>query len=211
MKYLCFLFVLIGMSGCSLSPIHEDLLSTYHLTTSNTRVTQCQHQGDSKVFDTNSINETLMLSPMEMNPGFDTSSMMYSYGSQPNKLYHFANNMWVAPPAQMLLPLMAMAIQQQCAYKAVVIPPYIGISDKVLSTRLLYMKQNFSDKQHSEVEAAIEATLIDSRSHKVLWTRVFRQTEPNAGSNPASGVHAMNRLVHDLLSKIAGVVKIGVS
>jgi cholesterol transport system auxiliary component len=208
MKYLCYFFILIGMSGCSLSPIHEDPLSTYHLTASGKPAKACD---SAKVFATNSVNETLMLSPMEVNPGFDTSSMMYSYASQPNKLYHFANNVWVAPPAQMLLPLMAMAIQQQCAYKAVVIPPYIGISDEVLSTRLLYLKQNFSDKQHSEVEAAIEATLIDSRSHKVLWTRVFSQTEPNAGSNPASGVHAMNRLVHDLLSKIAGVVKIGVS
>ncbi len=206
MKYILCIFIIIGINGCSLAPIHEDNLSTYSLVANNLP----GQMPSAAMFKTNSVDETLMLTAMDSNPGFDTQNIVYSYSSQPYKLYHYANNVWVSPPAQMLLPQLALAIQNQHEYKAVVIPPYVGVSDIILSTRLLYLKQKFIDKQHSQIVGAIEATLIDSKSHKVLWTKRFQQTVDGAGANPASGVHAANVLVNDLLRKIAAFVRINV-
>lgn len=133
-------------------------------------------------------------------PGFDTNHMIYE--PLPFNLRHYANHEWAAPPAQMLMPLLAQAIRNQGYFKAVVTVPYAGLSSYLLETQLIALKQSFL-KPVSESVLVLQATLVNSNTHRVMASRQFSVIVKAPGNDPYSGVVAANSAVKTLTQQVA--------
>lgn len=133
---------------------------------------------------------TLLVSNPIANSGYQTSAMIYMI--TPYELKAFSNNRWVAPPAQMLLPIIVQALRQQGYFYAVVAPPFSGLTNYRLDAQLIKLQQEFF-LPTSRVRLVVQATLISNLSNKVVATRSFEVTVTAPANNPYSGVLAANR------------------
>jgi len=133
-------------------------------------------------------------------PGFDTPQM--AYVQQPYKLDYYAVNRWADTPAHMLAPLLAQALEQSGAFRAVVRTPSTVPADLKLDTEVVRLQQDFRHKP-SRVEFTLRAQLIDLHNNRVLATRVFDETENAPSENPYGGVIAANRALQRILESLS--------
>lgn len=146
---------------------------------------------------------SLLVSMPSSNPGYESSKMVYV--EIPFNLRAFAENKWVAPPAQMLLPILAQSIRNRGYFRAVVTPPFVGLTHYRLSTDLITLQQEFFQPT-SEVRLVIQATLVNQDTGKVVASQRFAVLEPAPANNPYSGVLATNRAVTEIAQKISHFV-----
>lgn len=188
--------VLVGgiLSGCSLfSPVENPPVRTYTFETLNFSTARW-HKGE----------KVLMLSAMAASPGYDSSDMIYSKNHF--LLQSYANNRWIAAPAQLLTPLLQQSLQKSGCFKDVISSPSTANGDLTLDTQLLLLRQEFLADDGSRVRLAIGVTLIDNNSHEVLAHRDFTTIVHTSQSNPASGVVAANQAARIILNRISGYV-----
>jgi len=133
-------------------------------------------------------------------PGFDTAQMTYT--RKAHALEYYANNRWADAPARMIGPLIARAVEQTGAFRAVLQPPTTVAADLRLSTELVRLQQNFSSKP-SEIELVLHVQLVDVRARVVVATRTFEATEAAPSEDPHGGVIAANRALERLLAQVA--------
>ena len=145
-------------------------------------------------------NYTLFLATMSANPGYTTSSMIYVL--HPSDLQSFATHQWTAPPAQMLLPLVAQQIESTGYFHAVIMPPFNDNTDFRLETRLVVLQQEFMQPV-SQVRCIIQAFLLNSHTHRILATQRFQIVVPAPGNNPYSGVMAADQAAYQLSVALA--------
>lgn len=143
---------------------------------------------------------TILISTPSANPGYTSSQMMYEM--VPYKLKAYANNSWVAPPAEMLLPIIAARVSAKGYFKAVATSPFTGITTYRLSTKLFKLEQDFLQPT-SKVHFVIQATLIKCATNTIVASRVFMASVPAPGNNPYSGVIAANQAAAQLTKSIA--------
>ena len=184
----------IFLSSCSLSPIKTAPISTYTITNwpKKTVVTQ-------KTIS----RQTILVTTPVASPGYESSRMIYVM--IPYQLKSFANHRWVAPPANLLLPLMANRLRAAGYFHAVVTSPFSGAAHYQLNTQLLTLQQEFLQPE-SKVRLTIEATLINTVTGRVVASRVFESVVPAPENNPYAGVLATNQAAHNVLNKIAQFV-----
>ncbi len=135
--------------------------------------------------------------------GYQSSDMLYSL--HPYQISSFATNRWVAPPADMLAPLIQQRLQASGCFRAVVTPPSSGTADIVLDTQLLQLQQEFLT-QGSRVRMAVAVTLSDTASQQVIAARRFATIVPVLADDPYAGVVAANRATQILLNDIKSFV-----
>lgn len=135
--------------------------------------------------------------------GFSGKSMLYMM--TPYRLQSYAHHEWVAPPAQMLLPIVVQALRRRNYFAAVSAPPFSGKTDYQLNTYLVELDQSFL-RPVSQVHLVVQATLVDMRSRKVVAARSFVRNQAATGNNPYSGVLAANRAASWVSRQIAGFV-----
>nr|NKB47345.1 hypothetical protein [Legionellales bacterium] len=131
--------------------------------------------------------------------GYQSKYMLYT--EQPYELKVFAKNQWIAPPAKMLLPLLAESLTNSGYFAAVMIPPYVGRNDLRVETTLLQLEQAFNASPHA-VRMALQVTVIDTRSRTVLTSQTLRTEVPTPQDNPAGGVAAANAVTQALLNRM---------
>ena len=185
-RYLAFIFIISVtclVSGCDfLSPVKTQPLSSY--TICNWHASAISHAKK-----TQSRNTLLVTTPIAA-PGYATRKMVYV--TIPFKLKAFANHDWVAPPAQLLLPLMVSALEKTRYFHAVVTTPYTGLSQFQLNTQLLMLQQEFL-KPDSNMHLMLQATLLNSSTDQVVATRLFDISVPAQENTPYGGVLAANK------------------
>lgn len=142
----------------------------------------------------------ISLSQPQAASGFQTRAMVYL--KQPSELRAYAYNRWVAPPAEMLKPLLVAALESSGAFNAVVTANSGIPGDLRLDLTLIKLHQEFFDPQ-SRIRLVLRATLIDNTEGQILASRTIEITEPAPGNDPQSGVAAANRAVQLALSEIA--------
>ncbi len=140
------------------------------------------------------------VSPPRARPGFDTPEI--AYVRKPHAIEYYANNRWAEAPARMLGPLLAQALEETGAFRAVVQPPAAVPVDLRLVTELNRVQQNF-EARPSRVEVAVHVQLLDVRSRRVLATRTFEATEDAASDDAYGGVVAANRAVARVLAQVS--------
>ncbi len=141
----------------------------------------------------------LAVSPPRAQPGFDTDRMVYV--QRPYEIEYFADNRWAEPPARMLAPLLAQALERSGAFRAVVQAPSAVAADLRLDTELVRLQQDFSTRP-SRIELTLRAQLVDLRHGRSLATREFDVTEPAPHDDPYGGVVAANQAVARMLGQL---------
>lgn len=134
--------------------------------------------------------KTLLVSLPLADPGFQTTKMVYI--NVPYKLKAFANSRWVSPPAQMILPILAQRVRHAGYFYAVVTPPFVGLTDYRLDTRLIALQQEFL-QPISQEKLVIQANLVSNRTNRVVASRRFQAIVPAQANNAYSGVLAANK------------------
>ncbi|MCX7124829.1 MAG: ABC-type transport auxiliary lipoprotein family protein, partial [Gammaproteobacteria bacterium] len=148
-------------------------------------------------------HKTLLVTTPIASPGYVSSRMIYVM--IPYQLRSFSNHAWIAPPADLLLPLIANRLRANHYFKAVVTTPFSGAANIELNTQLLTLQQEFLQPQ-SVVRLTMEATLLDTASGHVIASHVFTAVVSAPGNNPYSGVLATNQAAHNVVSQIAKFV-----
>ncbi len=179
------------LSGCNfLSPQKTPTISTYHFKIKERHYQAQTHQKD-KI--------TLIINTPTAVAGFDTRKMIYT--KKPYELNEFALNQWVAPPAEMLQPILAQKLRDTGQFHAIMSHAYGSNRQFLLKTHLIELQQNFI-KQPSQIQMTIQAELINADNNKVVSTRTFSTIQTAPQNSPYGGVVAANKAVDIILNQI---------
>ena len=148
-------------------------------------------------------NKTLLITMPTAAPGYQSSKMIYVM--VPYQLKAFSDHRWVAPPADLLMPIMANKLRTAGYFKAVVTSPFSGTATYQLNTQLLTLQQEFL-KPESCVRVRIEFTLVSVATGEVIANRVFEATVWAPENNPYSGVLAANVAINQVLDQMTTFV-----
>lgn len=180
-------FVALLLASCGLtSPVKLPAVSTYTISHSFISIPNASKTG-----------YTILMSMPVAASGYQSSDMIYVQKAY--KLKSFANNRWASPPAEMLLPLMAQRLRSYGFFKAVVTPPFSGVTNYRLDTQLLVLQQEFLHPT-SIVRMVMQATLVNNTTNRVVASRRFQVMVTAPDNNPYSGVLAANK-ASDIMSK----------
>lgn len=135
--------------------------------------------------------------------GFDSQRIIYVRTD--HQLEYFSHSEWVDPPARMLGPLMATAIEHTGAFAAVVVTPASAAGDQRLDTEIVRLQHNFQTRP-SRVQFTLRATLVDDKSRRVLASQEFSDEVAAISDSPHGGVTAANEVVQRVLDKLAQFV-----
>lgn len=184
-------FICAGLiSLCACSPIKVPNVATYSLTTLQASAqTKNSHSGS-----------TLGVGVPSASPGYEGTDMIYML--TPYELSSFALHRWVAPPAQMILPLVVQALRAKGYFKAVVSTPYSVQTNYRLDFQVLKLQQNFLLPVSRE-EVVIQVNFFNNRTNQVIASRRFSATVAAGNNTPYSGVLAANQAVARLSQQIA--------
>ena len=180
--------VLVGCSPVARVPMQKFILAPQRYVTNNAR---------------SRTRKILLINDMTANEAYSSNKMVYL--KAPFALRAFANHEWIAPPAQMLQSLIGNALIARNYFKAVVFAPFVGVSDYILSTRLLSLQQEFLAPL-SEEHLAIRVIIIKESTSQVVAEQVFQSTLPVPANNPYSGVIVANKMSDDMSNAIAQFV-----
>ena len=123
------------------------------------------------------------------------------YQLKPHNLQAYSVNRWLAPPSQMLLPLLAQSLINSNYYHAVIAAPTNVTTTYRLATRIINFYQDFTVKP-SQIVMTIQATLINNRTSRIIASQEFSVRVPAPTNNPYGGVLAANQATQQILGKI---------
>lgn len=135
--------------------------------------------------------------------GYTTDKMMYM--QTPFRLQSFSNNKWVAPPANMFLPILEQAIKNTRRFNAVVTPPFSGVTDYRLNTKILALQQEFI-RPDSQIRLIVQASLVNSKTNRVMFTQTYKTLMPTPMKTPYGGVIATSEAANKTARRIASLV-----
>lgn len=189
---------LAALSGCTaLRPSPSPATSFYTLGT----VLQPDTAKALPVATATAKAPTLLINPPHAAPGFDSPRIIYLRDA--HKLEYFALSQWVEPPARMLGPLLAGAIEKTGAFHAVVLMPGAASGELRLQTDLIRLQHEFQTRP-SQVRLTVRATLVDDKTRRVLAWQEFEAIEPADSEDAHGGVLAANRAVQRVADQLAG-------
>jgi cholesterol transport system auxiliary component len=142
---------------------------------------------------------TLVVNDPSAAAGYGTRQIAYVRTA--NQLEYFAYSQWVAPPALMLAPLLARAIERTGAFAAVVRAPTTVAGDFRVETELIRLQQDFSVAP-SRVRLTLRAVLIDIATRRVIASREFDDAAVSASEDPAGGVVAANQVAQRVATEV---------
>lgn len=143
---------------------------------------------------------TLILGLPRAVPGFDTQRMMYL--REPHKLEYFRLSEWANPPAAMLAPLAAAALERNGAFAAVVQAPTSAHGQFRLELEIVRLQQEFLTSPSRE-HFTLLAHLLDTDTRQVIAWREFDAVVPAPSDDPYGGVVAANQAVRTVLTGLA--------
>jgi cholesterol transport system auxiliary component len=132
-------------------------------------------------------------------PGYDGARMVYV--TKEYEIQFYAHHEWVAPPAQMLTPLLVEALERGGRFRAVQSPAEVVPAFR-LETEIVALQQEFALKP-SRTRFALRADLVDVAQRRVVATQEFEAAEPAPSDGPYGGVVAANHAVSRILGELA--------
>ena len=143
---------------------------------------------------------TLVVNPPHAASGFDSQRIIYV--REKHQLEYFSHSEWVDTPARMLAPLIAAAIGNSGAFRAVVLTPSAAAGDLRLDTEIVRLQHDLRT-QPSQVRFTLRAHLVENATRRVLTWREFDTVVPAASANPYGGVVAANQAVKTVLENLS--------
>jgi len=133
-------------------------------------------------------------------PGYDSTRMLYM--RRPLELEAFAFHEWVAPPAQMLSPLLLRALQQGGSFRIVLAAAAAAPTRWRLQTELLRLHQDFTQRP-SRVRLSVRVLLLNGVTRQALAQREFDIVVPAARDDPVAGAVAAQAATQQWLEAVA--------
>ena len=197
---LCALaLVLMGTAGCSgLLPKPTPLPSFYTLD----GVQQDKGSrpiGAEEARAESTLGPLLVVHPPHAAAGFDSPRIIYT--RELHRLEYFAHSEWIDTPARMLTPLIVAAVARGGSVRAAVPTPTAAQADIGLDTEIIRLQQDFSVPP-SRVRFTLRATLVDSRTRKLIASREFDETVDSGSEDARGGVVAAHRAVELVLARL---------
>lgn len=146
-----------------------------------------------------SPTEAIAVAAPVARPGYDGVRMVYV--TRAYQIQFFARHEWVAPPAQMLAPLLVEALERAGRFRAVqsaadVAPPFR------LETEIVALRQEFTATP-SQTRFVLRAMVVDTAGRRVLAAEEFEAVEPAPSEDPYGGVVAANQAASRVLNELA--------
>jgi len=184
--------VILLLSACTpLAPIPTLPSNTYLLTDPISSQDQNTR--------TNQTKKTLLVSVPSAPRWLNSSDMVYQ--TSPSKMSSFVENEWVAPPALMLEPIIAHALQKSGLYRAVVQAPFGGNPDQRLDVQIIKMQQDFTENP-SLYRMVVQVALIDMITGNIIRSQRFSYAVPTASNDPQGGVQAANKAIEEWIPQL---------
>jgi cholesterol transport system auxiliary component len=116
---------------------------------------------------------------------------------------YFARHQWVEPPARMLAPLLADALERGGRFR-VVGGGEASAAPLRLETEIIALQQEFDvgPGQPSQVRFTLRARLLGGGERRLLAAAAFEAVEPSPSEDPYGGVIAANRAVARVLDDL---------
>ncbi len=189
MKFLVITIISFLLSACSfLSPQKTMQINTYTLVP-KLNIHAARH----------SYRTLLVSAPIPV-PGLNTDQMAYT--EKPYQIKYFAENKWIGTPAQMLMPILVTALQQTHHYRAVVSPPFAGVTRDRVDTQILKFQREFSVNKQSQVVIVIREQIIRTSNNNIVAAKTFMVKQTVNGINPYDGVIAFNQATAKIMRQI---------
>lgn len=144
---------------------------------------------------------TLLINPPHSASGF--SSQRIVYVREAHQLEYYAHSEWIDSPARMLAPLVADAVGNSGAFRAVVRTPSAANGDLRLDTEIVRLQHELGVVP-SRVRFTLRATLVDNATRDVLAWREFDASVKAPSETPYGGVLAANQAVQSVLEQLTG-------
>lgn len=186
------LFALLFSSGCSLLP-GKPAPAPRHFTLQpmlSTGASGEQHPAAAPA---------ILVSPPTARSGFEGRQM--AYVSRPFELRYFARHRWVEPPARLLEPLIAKALERTGRFRPVASGALVEPALR-LETEIVSLQQEF-DERPSRLRFVLAARLVDPRAGRLVATTELEALEPADSDDAYGGVVAANRAVARVLEALA--------
>jgi cholesterol transport system auxiliary component len=123
------------------------------------------------------------------------------YKRSAHSVAYFSQSQWVAPPAEMLGPLIVDSLEATRRFSAVVQTGTPVAADLRLDLDLAELYQDFSS-QPGSVHLSLRAQLLDMNRRQVLATQQFDYAVSLEADNAASGVEALNTSLDEFLPEL---------
>lgn len=143
---------------------------------------------------------TLIVGSPRAAGGFNTSYIVYT--RKLHEVAYFSQSQWVDTPSQMLMPMIADAIQKSGAFKAVLSTPTGALSQFRLDTELVQLQHSFLTNP-SQVHLTLRAVLIDTATRNVVARNEFHAAVPTSTEDAYGGVIAAQKAVQTVLKDLA--------
>lgn len=192
------LFCAATLCGC-FGPVKTPPIAHYALT--NPGITEPQTK--------RSNGQVLMVAVPAASPGYENEDMIYV--NTPHRLDHYSKNNWIAPPKEMLEPLLVKSLQNSGCFKAVVPSSYASTPDITLNSHLFILQQEFfpalnpKAPESSQLRMVVDVTLSNSVSNEPITHRSFECVIP-AAPTAYGGVIAANLAAADIMRQISSFV-----
>jgi len=190
MKKLMMIVGMMSLFACS--PVKTPLTNQFQLKAYS-----------QKVWSKGARSHSILVTEPQVVAGYETEKMLYV--NETFSLKSFANNAWIAPPAQMLYPLLIESLQASHVFRVVANTLYAEPVGYRLDTQLLKLQQNFMHKP-STLELSVKAVLTDVKQQKIIASKIITYRIPCTKDTPVGGVIAANQATESLTNAITGFV-----
>jgi cholesterol transport system auxiliary component len=187
-QVLCFILLPLLIQGCFMQPVSLPEVHQYQLTANSSTSKTCSR-----------TSQTLFVSLPLAIPPYSSTKMVYS--QKPNEICYFAENRWVTPLPQMMLPLILQSIRKTHYFQTVVGFPMVANTNYQLDSSLITFKQEFCG-QKSRVHILLDVTLICLNTQKVVASCRIDVLVPTLCPTPASGINAYQIALNSALRQL---------
>ena len=187
---LCLLALLIGITGCVTKKLPPVSLYTLNPDLSAIKVSK-EREGEAKI---------LMLSRISSTQPFTSTDLLYSNTQLARNSYAYSR--WSSPSTDMLLWVFEEALEKSGQYKAVVPYSSRAQADLLLESTLFDFSHHINKNGSSEGVLKVSFKLIESKTRRVVASRMFVSRVPAASSNAPAAVSALNKAATNVILEL---------
>ena len=189
--YLCLLALLIGITGCV-----TEKLPPVSLYTLNPDLDTIKAAGDRE----NKSDSILMLGRISSTQSFSGTDMLYRDTQLSQNSYAYSR--WNSSATVMLLSAFEEALEKSGQYKAVVPYSSQAQSDLLLESTLFDFSHHINKNGTSEGVLKVSFNLIDSKTRRVIASRMFFSRVPASAANAPAAVMALNKATTNVIREL---------
>jgi len=132
---------------------------------------------------------SVAIEPLTADGAYDDERIVYRV--TPYRLDYYNYHRWSAPPGTMLSNYLQDAFSRSGRFRAVVHEPTESVP-VTLGGRVIAIEEVDQSKTSWVGRVAVELTLTDTITNKVLWSQRFDETEPLAAQTPEGLARALS-------------------